>query len=248
MGSPSRSSVASTRREAALNPIVRANEPTWSRARINALWRMGTLRRLQGNPRAALTSLEQALAYTSERPRSELDRGEILAEIGLARADLGLFEGAIAASSAALELLEQVQLEETPAQADALVGLGRGHLGLRRPAAALAPLEMQPSGASSTPRVAGQVRRRYGSVVASGPWARSRHRRRSVEPKRPRLLSARPRTASWLSSLARTEVDRPSPCRDRGARSAAGAATDVRTPSIPVLMGKPVQPGLWRSR
>ena len=127
--------------EAVLAPVVDASEESWSRARINALWRLGTLRRLQGDPRDALSRLEQALALTSERPRSELDRGEILAEIGQARADLGSFDEAASSSSAALELLKRVQLQATPAQADALVGLGRAHLGLRRPAAALAPLE-----------------------------------------------------------------------------------------------------------
>ena len=127
--------------EAVLGPIVAANEDSWSRARVNALWRMGTLHRLRGDPEGAVSRLEQALARTSERPRSELDRGEILAEIGQARADLGSFKGAVASSSAALTLLERVQLRETPAQADALVGLGRANLGLGRPDAAVAPLE-----------------------------------------------------------------------------------------------------------
>jgi serine/threonine protein kinase len=127
--------------EAVLAPIVDAKETDWSRARINALWRMGTVQRLRGDARGALSRLEQALALTSQRPRSELDRGEILAEICLARADLGLFSEAVAAGSEALRYLEQVQLRETPAQADALMGLGRAHLGLGRADAAVGPLE-----------------------------------------------------------------------------------------------------------
>jgi serine/threonine-protein kinase len=127
--------------EAVLGPIVEAQETTWSRARINALWRMGTLRRLRGDARGALSRLEQALVLTSQRPRSELDRGEILAEIGLARADLALFSEAVDAGSEALRYLEQVQLRETPAQADALMSLGRAHLGLGRAEAAVGPLE-----------------------------------------------------------------------------------------------------------
>ena len=81
--------------EAVLKPVVQADEPTWSRARVNALWRLGTVLRLQGDSQGALSRLEQALAHTSKRPRSELDRGEILAEIGQARADLGLNGAAI---------------------------------------------------------------------------------------------------------------------------------------------------------
>jgi eukaryotic-like serine/threonine-protein kinase len=127
--------------EAVLAPIVEAQETTWSRARINALWRMGTLRRLRGDARGALSRLEQALVLASQRPRSELDRGEILAEIGLARLDLALFSEAVAAGSEALRYLEQVQVRETPAQADALMGMGRAQLGLGRAEAALGPLE-----------------------------------------------------------------------------------------------------------
>jgi serine/threonine-protein kinase len=127
--------------EAVLEPVVQANEPTWSRARVNALWRLGTVLRLQADSQGALSRLEQALAYTSKRPRSELDRGEILAEMGQARADLGLYGAAIESNTAALELLRRIQLRVTPAQADALVGLGRAHLALGRATPALAPLE-----------------------------------------------------------------------------------------------------------
>ncbi len=127
--------------EAVLEPVVQADELAWSRARVNALWRLGTVLRLQGDARGAVSRLEQALAHTSKRPRSELDRGEILAEIGQARADLGLNGAAIESNTAALELLQRIQLRVTPAQADALVGLGRAHLGLGRAATALVPLE-----------------------------------------------------------------------------------------------------------
>ena len=71
-----------------LEPVVQADELRWSRARVNALWRLGTVLRLQGDAQGAVSRLEQALAHTSKRPRSELDRGEILVEIGQARADL----------------------------------------------------------------------------------------------------------------------------------------------------------------
>ena len=49
-----------------------------------AVWHLGTMRRMQGDAHAALAKLEEALALARERPRSELDRGQMLVEIGRA--------------------------------------------------------------------------------------------------------------------------------------------------------------------
>ena len=57
--------------EAVLKPVVQADEPTWSRARVNALWRPAPSFVLQGDSQGALSRLEQALAHTSKRPRGE---------------------------------------------------------------------------------------------------------------------------------------------------------------------------------
>ena len=138
---PGAISVASTRRRPCSDPSSRADEDSWSRARVNALWRLGTLRRLQG--------IRGALSRGSSRPSrtraSDLAASSIAARFSPRSVRPVRISGPSteppASSSAALELLQRVQLRDTPAQADALVGLGRADLGLGRPAAAVAPLE-----------------------------------------------------------------------------------------------------------
>lgn len=126
--------------DALLTRAIGSDDGVWSRPRLNAFLHMGILRRLQGNSQAALVSLEQALALASERPRSELDRGQILAEVGRARLELGQLDAAVELLGSALALLEAVQIRTTPDQADVLVALGRAHLGLGQLPAALGPL------------------------------------------------------------------------------------------------------------
>jgi eukaryotic-like serine/threonine-protein kinase len=127
--------------DALLARAIGSDDGSWSRSRLDALSYMGVLRRLQGNSQAALVSLEKALALASERPRSELDRGQIFAQVGRARLELGQLDAAVESLESALALLEAVQIRTTPDQADVLVALGRAHLSLGQPPAALGPLQ-----------------------------------------------------------------------------------------------------------
>ena len=127
--------------EALLVPIVNADEGRWTRARMLAVWHLGTMRRMQGDAHAALAKLDEALALARERPRSELDRGQMLVEIGRAQFDLTQYMKAIGSLSAARELLEAAQVRPTPDHADALMALGRAHLALGQSQTAVAMLE-----------------------------------------------------------------------------------------------------------
>ena len=101
---------------------------------------------------------------------SELDRGQMLVEIGRAQFDLAQYMKAIGSLSAARELLEAAQVRPTPDHADALMALGRpmSPSANRRLPSRCWSARMR-SGATSTPRIAGRERRHCGSAVASLP-------------------------------------------------------------------------------
>lgn len=84
----------------------------------------GVLRLWAGDNAAALRSLERGVELARAQTR-ESDLGEALTFLGYARLDAGDVSGAAAVLEEALERLRNAQVAATPAQAEALLGLGR---------------------------------------------------------------------------------------------------------------------------
>ena len=112
-----------------------------SAARDRPLHLRGVLDRLNGNPSNALRVQQEALASIAPGRRAERTRMEVLTEIGLNHVELGNHDQAISTLTEALALFKVLQVHQTPARADALVGLGRATMGQGDNAGALSFLE-----------------------------------------------------------------------------------------------------------
>lgn len=102
---------------------------------------LAVVRRLAGEPAAALKLQEERLATLAARPEARLERLRARAEVGLALVDLGSYDEAVTPLLRSLAAFEELGGELTPKRADLLVALGRARVGQGRPAEAVEPLE-----------------------------------------------------------------------------------------------------------
>jgi len=100
---------------------------------------LGMLQLWRGQPQLAQAALARGVALARKQTRHS-DLGEALVYLGLAQLDTNDNVGARRSLEEGLQELRSVQTTTTPAQAEALVGLGRVALGVRDPATALAAL------------------------------------------------------------------------------------------------------------
>ena len=117
--------------------------PDPSKKQYDELWvnRMqGSVAHLTGDYDTAVTKLLAAKQLLSG-PKAALREPPILTFLGLAHLERGEFDAALAALTRAREANDRLGFRMNPAYADVLCGLGRAHIELRSPAAALAPLE-----------------------------------------------------------------------------------------------------------
>lgn len=105
------------------------------------LWARGIVLQLTDRHREALQSHTRALSRIETDPEADLDRALVLTGLGLAQLELGDFGNASASFERARTLFQAEQQRITPAHADALIGLGRVHLALGDPEAAVTFLE-----------------------------------------------------------------------------------------------------------
>jgi tetratricopeptide (TPR) repeat protein len=103
----------------------------------------GIVRRLAGDPDAALRLQGEALARTAEGEvdARERDRMVILKELGVLDVERGAHREAVTRLEEALSLFERRQHRVTPERAEALLALGRARWELAGPADALPHLE-----------------------------------------------------------------------------------------------------------
>ncbi len=100
----------------------------------------GTVALLTGDYDAAIAKLSAAKQLVTG-PKATTRESIILAHIGLTQLERGEHAGALATLSRAQQLNETLKIRMNPGYADVLCGLGRAHIGVQAPAAALAPLE-----------------------------------------------------------------------------------------------------------
>jgi serine/threonine-protein kinase len=100
----------------------------------------GSVAMLTGDYDTAVTRLLTARQLLSG-PKSALREPPVLTFLGFAQLERGETDAALATLSRALETSDRLGFRMHPAYADVLTGLGRAHIELRSPAAALAPLE-----------------------------------------------------------------------------------------------------------
>ena len=100
----------------------------------------GAVALLTGDSDAAIAKLSAAQQLVTG-PKATLRESTILTYLGLAQLERGEHADALATLSRAQQLIESLNIRMNPNYADVLCGLGRAHIGLQAPTAALAPLE-----------------------------------------------------------------------------------------------------------
>ena len=100
----------------------------------------GAVALLTGDYDAAIAKLSAAKQSVAG-PKATSREATILTYLGLAQLERGKHADALATLSRAQQLNETLKIRMNPTYADVLSGLGRAHIGLQSPAAALAPLE-----------------------------------------------------------------------------------------------------------
>jgi serine/threonine protein kinase len=119
-----------------------AEGPPNSRGMHQAMRHFGTSLRLQGRFAEAIPWYEQALAAATQGAFDRNDRAISLAELGLARLELGDTRAADEAFAKSEEVFNQFQKQfVTPARADLLIGTARARMQRREFAAALPALQ-----------------------------------------------------------------------------------------------------------
>ncbi|HEY7172452.1 MAG TPA: serine/threonine-protein kinase [Vicinamibacterales bacterium] len=109
---------------ALLEPLVVVPAASADQSVAMALYVMGIVERLSGEPSAALETEQRALKSTAGAG-AEIHRMRVLTEIGLARLDLGHTGQARAALGRAMEISERHQISASPDRADIQSGLAR---------------------------------------------------------------------------------------------------------------------------
>ncbi len=105
------------------------------RARVAVV--RGTLDRLRGDMPSALRHLQAVADSTETAPKWQRERMRAMAQIGLIQLDQGEPARAAVTLLHALSEFDRLEARTTPARADAMLGLGRAHLALGRPALAI---------------------------------------------------------------------------------------------------------------
>lgn len=102
---------------------------------------VGVVKRLAGEPAAALRAQREALVSVGDEPLADWMRMRVLGELGRAQVDMGRYAVAEASLRRAVALFEGLELRRSPAQAEAQMALGRALLAGGQPAEGLALLE-----------------------------------------------------------------------------------------------------------
>jgi serine/threonine-protein kinase len=111
---------------------------------VNMMWAqyvVGIVKRLKGDFPAALKAQEEAFSLIPDDPKADWNRERVLLEMGLDQIELGRHAEALVSFERARSFYGSRPAAMHPDRADALVGVGRAHLGLDEPASALAFLE-----------------------------------------------------------------------------------------------------------
>jgi serine/threonine protein kinase len=127
--------------EQTIEPLVAAQRAAGDGSLSKTLYVAGFIRRLAGDPAAALQLQRESLALSSADPKARLDQARALTEIGLNQVESKRFEDATPNLEKALALFKATQGQITPQHADAVIGLGRAALGRGLPADARPLLE-----------------------------------------------------------------------------------------------------------
>jgi tetratricopeptide (TPR) repeat protein len=101
----------------------------------------GVVKRLAGDPEAALATQQQALALVENDRMTPWERMPIVAEIGLSQVDLKRYDQAITSLEQARSLFRKLQVRMTPVHAETLVGLGRAKMAQGKVAEAMSLFE-----------------------------------------------------------------------------------------------------------
>ena len=126
--------------EAMIGQVAAESAAANTRGAYLPIFAQGRIARRAGDAARAERFLEQALAPES-RFRSEVDRANVMVELGLAQLGLRRTSEAEATLRAALALLKKNQRMTTPEQADSLLGLSRVALAQGRRSEAIAHAE-----------------------------------------------------------------------------------------------------------
>jgi serine/threonine protein kinase len=125
----------------AIDPLVTSQRAAADASLNKSLYVAGFIRRLAGEPAAALPLQQESFTLSRANPKAKLDQARALTEIGLNQIEAGHLDEATPSLQQALALFEEAQPQVTPQRADALVGLGRAALGRDRAAQARPFLE-----------------------------------------------------------------------------------------------------------
>jgi tetratricopeptide (TPR) repeat protein len=106
-----------------------------------ALYVLGVVRRLAGDPEGALRAHEESLALIPEGRLVALNQMRAFSQIGLDQVELGRHDKALESLGRAQKLSDELRMLPHPAQVDVLVGRGRAHLARHEADRALPLLE-----------------------------------------------------------------------------------------------------------
>jgi serine/threonine-protein kinase len=119
------------------------NEPTPELKELDwPLYTLGLVQRLAGDVNVAIQTQQNALARIPAGSNSDWNRMRILRELGLAQVELHRNDEAVVTLQRVQALSKALEVDPSPATADAAVGLGRARLGLGNLAEALPELEV----------------------------------------------------------------------------------------------------------
>jgi serine/threonine-protein kinase len=121
--------------------VVQRYRASGERSISRGLYALGVIRRLAGDPEAAVRAQLEAMESAPEGDRGERERMLVRAEIGLAELSAGRVAPAATSLEQALGLFRRLQRGTTPERAEVLVGLGRAWMDQGRAPAALALLQ-----------------------------------------------------------------------------------------------------------
>jgi tetratricopeptide (TPR) repeat protein len=116
-----------------IDPIVSAQRASRDASLNATLYAEGFLLRLAGNYSVAERLQMESMVLSQANPKAKVDAAKAATEVGLNHVELGQLDEAAQFLEKALALFKETQPQVTPPRADALVGLGRVHLGRGRP-------------------------------------------------------------------------------------------------------------------
>jgi serine/threonine-protein kinase len=129
-----------------IDDAERQLQPVYDRSPdvTNMMWAryvVGVVKRLGGDYAAALRAQEEAFGLIPDDPKGDWNRERVFLEMGLDQVELGQYAEALVSFERARALYGSRPAAMHPDRADALVGMGRAHIGRGDPASAVAFLE-----------------------------------------------------------------------------------------------------------